>query len=49
MKLYSLGIMHEHDLETSAGGHGWEYYNHMAPKALEFVAQRLDQERLRVV
>lgn len=49
MKLYSLGIMHEHDLETSAGGHGWDYYNHMAPKALEFIAQRLDQERLRVV
>jgi len=49
MKLYSLGIMHEHDLETTAGGHGWDYYNHMAPKALEFIAQRLDQERLRVV
>lgn len=49
MKLYSLGIMHEHDMETTAGGHGWSYYNHMAPKALEFIAQRLDQERLRVV
>jgi enterochelin esterase-like enzyme len=48
MKLYSLGIMHETDLETSAGGHGWNYYNHMAPKAIGFIAQRLDQERRRV-
>lgn len=49
MKLYSLGIMHEHDLTTSAGGHGWDYYNHMAPKAVGFIAERLEQERRRVV
>jgi len=48
MKLYSLGIMHESDLETSAGGHGWNYYNHMAPKAVGFLAERLEQERRRV-
>jgi pimeloyl-ACP methyl ester carboxylesterase len=48
MKLASLGIMHEYDLETSAGGHSWEYYNQMAPKAVGFLAQRLDQERRRV-
>lgn len=48
MKLYSLGIMHEHDLETSAGGHSWAYYNHMAPRAVGFLAERLDQERRRV-
>lgn len=49
MKLYSLGIMHEHDLDTSAGGHGWDYYNRMAPKAVGFLAERLEQERRRVV
>lgn len=49
MKLYSLGIFHEIDLETSAGGHGWNYYNHMAPKAIGFLAERLEQERRRVV
>jgi S-formylglutathione hydrolase FrmB len=49
MKLYSLGIPHECDLETSAGGHSWAYYNHMAPAALGFIAARLEQERLRVV
>ena len=49
MKLAALGIPFEHDLETSGGGHGFEYYNRMAGKALEFIAARLESERLRVV
>ncbi|MEX2187139.1 MAG: alpha/beta hydrolase-fold protein [Pirellulales bacterium] len=49
MKLYSLGVPHECDLETSGGGHGFEYYNRMADRAVEFVADRLERERLRVV
>jgi S-formylglutathione hydrolase FrmB len=49
MKLWSLGVPHEYDLETSAGGHGFEYYNHMAPRALDFIVKRLDQERSRIV
>jgi enterochelin esterase-like enzyme len=48
-KLYSLGIPHDHDLETSAGGHGWQYYNHMAPAAISFLVERLERERTRVV
>jgi S-formylglutathione hydrolase FrmB len=48
MKLYSLGIPHECDLETTGGGHGFDYYNRMAEKALDFLVQRLEQERLRV-
>ena len=48
MKLYSLGIPYECDLETSAGGHSWSYYNHMLPKAFAFMLSRLEQERLRV-
>lgn len=48
MKLAALGIPHEYDLETSAGGHGFEYYNHMVPRAVAFVAERLERERLRV-
>jgi enterochelin esterase-like enzyme len=48
MKLYSLGIPFECDLETSAGGHGFAYYNHLAPKAVDFLLRRLEQERLRV-
>lgn len=48
MKLSALGIMHECDLETSAGGHSWKYYDHMAAAAIEFLAERLEQERRRV-
>jgi S-formylglutathione hydrolase FrmB len=49
MKLYSLGIPHECDLESSAGGHSFDYYNHQAPAAIKFVVDRLERERLRVV
>ncbi|HEX4129047.1 MAG TPA: alpha/beta hydrolase-fold protein [Pirellulales bacterium] len=48
MKLAALGIPHDYDLETSAGGHGWQYYDHMAPRAMAFIAERLERERLRV-
>lgn len=44
MKLAALGIMHEYDGETSAGGHGWEYYNAMAPRAIGFIAERLGKQ-----
>ena len=48
MKLAALGVPHECDLETSGGGHGFEYYNHMAPAAINFLVARLDGERRRV-
>jgi poly(3-hydroxybutyrate) depolymerase len=48
MKLSALGIPHECDLETTGGGHSWEYYNLVAGQAIEFIARRLDAERLRV-
>lgn len=49
MKLYSLGVPHECDLETSAGGHTWEYVEHMSERAVNFIAERLERERLRIV
>ena len=49
MKLAALGIPHEYDLETSGGGHGFEYYNRMAEKAVTFLVERLDSEQARVV
>jgi S-formylglutathione hydrolase FrmB len=49
MKLTALGIPHECDLETTAGGHGIDYYNAMAPRAVAFLAERLEKERRRVV
>ncbi|MEO2015412.1 MAG: alpha/beta hydrolase-fold protein [Fuerstiella sp.] len=41
MKLSSSGILHERDLETSAGGHTWEYFNHMAPIAMQHIVDGL--------
>jgi hypothetical protein len=49
MKLYSLGIPHERDLETTGGGHGFDYYNRMAGRAIKFLADKLDEERRRIV
>jgi S-formylglutathione hydrolase FrmB len=49
MKLWSLGVPFECDLETVAGGHSFEYCSRMAPKAIGFLAERLERERLRVV
>jgi pimeloyl-ACP methyl ester carboxylesterase len=47
-KLYSLGVPHTCDLETSGGGHSWEYYDRMAEPALRFIVDVLEQERRRV-
>ena len=49
MKLYSLGVPHEIDLETSGGGHGFEYYSRMAPRAIGYLAAKLDEERRRII
>jgi len=49
MKLGSMGIPHDYDLETVGGGHGFAYYNLMAARVVGFIAERLDQERRRVV
>jgi S-formylglutathione hydrolase FrmB len=49
MKLWSLGVPFEYDLDTVAGGHSFDYFSYMAPRAIGFLAERLDRERLRVV
>ena len=49
MKLGSMGIPFECDLETEAGGHGFEYYKAMAERAIGFIAGGLERERLRIV
>ena len=49
MKLWSLGVPHECDLETTAGGHGFAYYNAMAEKTIRFLADALESERRRLV
>ncbi len=41
MKLQSMGIPHRCDLETAAGGHGFAYYNYMAPTVIRFLVDGL--------
>jgi len=48
MKLYSLGVPHQCDLETSGGGHGFAYYNLMAERSVRFLFEHLEQERARL-
>lgn len=49
MKLAALGIPHECELATTGGGHGWDYYNLIGPRAIRFLVERLEHERRRVV
>ncbi len=49
MKLSSLGVPFEADLETAVAGHGFAYYNRMAGRAIDFLVNRLSSERLRIV
>lgn len=48
MKLSALGIPHDADLETSAEGSPIDYSELMAVKAVKYVAERLERERMRV-
>ncbi len=36
-KLSALGIPHQCDLTTQAGGHSWTYFNSVAPEAIRFL------------
>ncbi len=49
MKLAALGIPHEVDLQTTGGGHSFDYFNRMAPNAIGFLAERLLRESRRVL
>ncbi len=48
-KLNALGVPHEYDDRTSKGGHGWEYFNHMAERAVRFVHQGLQSQSRRLL
>ena len=45
MKLSSSGILHERDFDTSGGGHSWDYFNRMAPAAVQHIVQGLASVR----
>jgi pimeloyl-ACP methyl ester carboxylesterase len=48
MKLAALGVPYHCDLETSGGGHGFEYYNRQAAAAVDFLVAGLESEIRRV-
>jgi S-formylglutathione hydrolase len=48
-KLNALGVAHQYDFETSAGGHTWEYFDRMAEPVVRFVADGLLHESRRLI
>ena len=48
-KLGALGVSFTADLTTQAGGHSWQYFNHMAEPVLRFLMARLTQESRRLL
>ena len=48
-KMSALGAVHESDLTTTAGGHGWPYFNAMAERTLRFLASGLTVESRRLL
>ncbi len=48
-KLSALGVPHQCDLTTRAGGHTWDYYHAMAEPVIRFLVRGLEQESLRLL
>jgi pimeloyl-ACP methyl ester carboxylesterase len=48
-KLLALGVAHECDLTTQAGGHGWTYDDALAKRTIEFLARGLAHESRRLL
>ena len=48
-KLTAFGLPFTADLDTSAGGHSWGYFDAVAPAMFAFVADGLAKERRRLV
>jgi S-formylglutathione hydrolase len=48
-KLSALGIPHEIDFTTRAGGHSWDYFNYMAPRVERFISSGLEQQSRRLL
>ncbi|MBX7102876.1 MAG: esterase family protein [Gemmataceae bacterium] len=48
-KLKALGVAHECDLSTSAGGHTWSYFDALAGRTVRFLSQALSTESRRLL
>jgi pimeloyl-ACP methyl ester carboxylesterase len=47
-KLSSTGIPFELDVSTSHGGHSWKYFDHLAPRVMSYIHERLESESKRL-
>lgn len=48
-KLRALGVSFTADLTTEAGGHSWQYFDHMAEPVLRFLVDGLSQQSRRLL
>jgi len=48
-KLTALGVPHQLDLQTKAGGHSWDYFDHMAGRVIQFLTAGLVEESRRLL
>jgi S-formylglutathione hydrolase len=48
-KLAALGVAHEIEFTTQAGGHSWDYFNTMADRAVRFIHAGLVHEGRRLL
>jgi len=48
-KLRALGVPHQVDFETAAGGHSWAYFDRMARPTLRFIRDSLESIQLRLM
>lgn len=48
-KMTALGVPHEIDFTTRAGGHSWDYFHQAAPRVVEFLLGGLTKESMRLL
>jgi len=48
-KLTALGVPHTIDFTTQAGGHSWQYFDHMAEPTVRFLVDGLEKESRRLL
>ena len=48
-KLSAVGVSHTADLTTSAGGHSWAYFDHMAGPLFTFLAEAATKQGRRLL
>jgi pimeloyl-ACP methyl ester carboxylesterase len=48
-KMNALGVPHEIDFTTQAGGHSWQYFDRIAEQAIRYLAAGLEQQSRRLL